>query len=188
MVKNTTGGNKSKGQARSSFTPKQTNTLRVSTDPCEIYCQVTKLLGDGMCHVSDLKKIIRLCHIRGKFRGRGKRDNFINIGSWILIGIREWETVNEKKMQNCDLLEVYSDSDIKKLQNIVGIDWSVFSLQNLNTTENNVDTKNNIEIKFSNESSYYDFEMNEKSEKVGNEKSEKVGIKEEDEEINIDDI
>jgi initiation factor 1A len=94
MVKNTTGGSKTKGQARKlvSFDSKASNKmLRISTDIYEVYAQVTKNLGNGMCHVLCADTKTRLCHIRGKFRGRGKRDNLVGLGSWLLVGIREWE-------------------------------------------------------------------------------------------------
>ena len=121
MVKNTTGGSKTKGQARKlvSYDAKTTSkALRLSTDECEIYAQVTKYLGNGMCHVLSTDGKTRLCHIRGKFRGRGKRDNMIGVGSWILIGLREWEIGKDdtKKLENCDLLEVYNNIEQDKLK------------------------------------------------------------------------
>ena len=129
MVKNTTGGSKAKLQGRKFVNVKATNILRISEDPCEIYAQVTKTLGNGMCHVICLDEKTRLCHIRGKFRGRGKRDNFLGRGTWLLIGLREWESSSESKtdkLQNCDLLEVYNDHDKDRLKNTVRENWSVF--------------------------------------------------------------
>jgi translation initiation factor IF-1 len=129
MVKNA-GGNKTKGQARKFATAKSSSVLRISENEFEVYCQVTKVLGGPMCHVVDTKGVVRLCHIRGKFRGRGKRDNFISNGSWILIGLRDWEAGKESslgKLENCDLLEVYNELDKDKLKNTVtSINWSSF--------------------------------------------------------------
>jgi hypothetical protein len=87
MVKNL-GGNKAKGFARKSFAKKD-NALRISQEEDEVYAQVTKIFG-GTCQVTTLDGTDMLCHIRGKFKGRGKRDNFIGIGSWMLVGKREW--------------------------------------------------------------------------------------------------
>jgi len=131
MVKNTTGGNKSKGKASKSFA-KPTNTfLRLSHDEDnELYAQVVRPLGNGMCHVQCIKDgATRLCHIRGKFRGRGKGDNIVKNGSWLLVGLREWEraSADPKKFQNCDLLEVYTDVEKEKLRNSVKINWSLFN-------------------------------------------------------------
>lgn len=126
MVKNS-GGNKAKGFARKSFA-KTDRQLRVSTDPEEVYAQVTKVLGGMMCQVITLEGTEMLCHIRGKFRGRGKRDNFIGNGTWMLVGKREWEkeSVNGKLL-NCDVIEVYSDSDKNKLKNtMTSVNWSLF--------------------------------------------------------------
>jgi len=133
MVKNTTGGSKHKGQARKFVNaPRQNANIRLSTDECELYAQVSKMLGNGMCHVLCIDGKTRLCHIRGKFRGRGKRDNLIGNNSWLLIGLREWETEknNDIKLQNCDLLEVYSPIDVDRLKNTVNENWNLFNNDN----------------------------------------------------------
>lgn len=126
MVKNC-GGNKAKGFARKSFA-KTDSGLRVSKEPEEVYAQVTKILGGIMCQVVTLDGTEMLCHIRGKFRGRGKRDNFIGNGTWMLVGKREWEKESTKgKLLNCDVIEVYNDSDKNKLKNtITTVNWSLF--------------------------------------------------------------
>ena len=126
MVKNA-GGNKAKGYARKNLV-KGTHALRASEDPAEIYAQVSKIMGGSICRVHDLKGIERNCHIRGKFRGRGKRDNLIVAGTWLLVGLREWEQESGPgKLLNCDLIEVYSDGDKVRLKNLVtNVDWSRF--------------------------------------------------------------
>jgi hypothetical protein len=65
----------------------------------------------------------RLCIIRGKFRGRGKRDNIITNGKWVLVGGREFESTKSgegKDLEKCDLLEVYSDLDKERLKTLGG--------------------------------------------------------------------
>lgn len=127
MVKNVSGGNKSKGFARKNITKKD-NALRSSEDEDELYAQVTKIFGGTMCEVISIDGTNMLCHIRGKFRGRGKRDNFIGNGTWLLVGKREWEKEASKgKLLNCDVIEVYNDSDkIKLKNNITTVDWTLF--------------------------------------------------------------
>jgi initiation factor 1A len=129
MVKNT-GGNKTKGQARkfvNSDDKKDTKKLRESEDPLEIYSQVEKVLGNGMYNVICIDGKNRLCHSCGKFRGRNKKDNFVSLGTWLLVGLREYETGgNNKKLQNCDLLEVYNDNEKERLKTTVNQDWSIF--------------------------------------------------------------
>jgi len=127
MVKNVHGGNKAKGFARKSYA-KGANTLRVSENESEVYAQVIKILGGSNCHVVDAEGITMLCHIRGKFRGRGKRDNLIGNGTWILVGLRDWEKEpSPGKLLNCDLLEVYSNFDKERLQNTVtSVNWNSF--------------------------------------------------------------
>ena len=152
MVKNTTGGNKAKGFARKTFT-KASNALRLSNDEAEVYAQVIKVLGGAMCHVVDIEGNQMLCHIRGKFRGRGRRDNFIEIGTWVLVGMREWEKEPSKgKLLNCDMLEVYNDHDKERLKNTVTtVDWNCFiSNDNKKFSSSSLEQENN-EINFSSE-------------------------------------
>jgi initiation factor 1A len=132
MVKNTHGGSGHKKFARKHTGGAKSNKLRVSEDEGEIYAIVTKMLGNGMFHCHCIDGTVRLGHIRGKFTGRGKRDNMVEGGKWVLIGLREWDVPSEKsssiskgkeKMQQCDLLEVYSDMDKQRLRESVSEDW-----------------------------------------------------------------
>jgi hypothetical protein len=126
MVKNL-GGNKAKGFARKSFA-KSDNALRISQEEAEVYSQVTKIYGGKMCQVTTIDGIEMICHIRGKFSGRGKRDNFISNGTWLLVGKREWEKESTNgKLLNCDVIEVYNESDKNNLKNtITSVNWSLF--------------------------------------------------------------
>jgi len=130
MVKNVKGGSSHKSQARKftgdASSSKQNSKLRVIEESGEIYAQITKNYGNGMCDALCIDSVTRLCIIRGKFRGRGKRDNTIRVGSWILAGKREWESEKSGEKQKCDLLEVYSDFDIERLKKSVQGNWKVF--------------------------------------------------------------
>jgi len=146
MVKNVKGGSGHKGQARKFVVPassKQIVKTRVALEDGELYAQVTKILGNGMCHVLCQDNKTRLCFIRGKFRGRGKRDNMISNGRWILVGLRDYESEKAGgKMDNCDLLDVYSDQDKERLKNqIQTVNWGQFILNDrVNTNTNDGDT------------------------------------------------
>jgi initiation factor 1A len=140
MVKNTHGGSSHKKFARKYTSGAKSNKLRVSEDEGEIYAIVTKMLGNGMFHCHCIDRTIRLGHIRGKFTGRGKRDNMIEGGKWVLIGLREWDIPSEKsssiskgkeKIQQCDLLEVYSDLDKQRLRESVSEDWHIFDINDV---------------------------------------------------------
>ena len=158
MVKNTTGGNKSKGFARKGFI-KTDYALRTSTDPAEVYAQSTKMLGGGACHVKTIDGIELLCHIRGKFRGRGKRDNFIGMGTWLLVGLREWEKEAAKgKLLNCDVIEVYSESDKIKLKNTVtSVNWNIFTLNdNKQNSSDNIDIGDDFDFTDEKTQEYHD--------------------------------
>jgi translation initiation factor IF-1 len=130
MVKNTTGGSKAKGQARKVGSGGQTNKLRISHDELEVYAVAVRAYGNAMFEVLGVDNIKRLCHIRGKFKGRGKRDNFISVGMYLLVGLREWESqdalIAQKKLPNCDLISIYSDQDKDRLKSDEShIDWDV---------------------------------------------------------------
>ena len=147
MVKNTKGGSGQKKFARKNTGGSKNNKLRISEDEGEIYAIVTKMLGNGMFHCVCADGASRLGHIRGKFTGKGKRDNMVEGGKWVLIGLREWDVPSEtstrsisnpkEKIQKCDLLEVYSDSDKQRLRETVSEDWSLLD-------NNDVSKKNKV--------------------------------------------
>jgi translation initiation factor IF-1 len=97
--------------------------LRTSQNKSEIYGVVKRLNGNTF-DVTCIDEKERRCFIRGKFKGRGKRDNIIEVDKWVLIGLREFQQapselvlVNGKKeMEMCDLLEVYSSSEKETLK------------------------------------------------------------------------
>ncbi len=120
----------------------QNKFLRVSQSKEEIYAYIVRLLGNSMCLVKCLDGYERLCHIRGKFTGRSKRENALSQGTWVLIGLRQWDAEKEfaskvsktdKKIQKCDLLEIYSASEREKLR----VQEKIF--QDLITEGNNSD-------------------------------------------------
>ncbi len=189
MVKNTSGGSKTKGQARKFATFKPSNALRLSQDDYEIYAQITKILGGSMCHCDCIDGKTRLCHIRGKFRGRGKRDNLISTGTWVLVGLREWEVGKESskgKLENCDLLEVYSDLDKERLKSTVtSVNWSSFIAFDNKTT--NVAAESSDLFEFTDERTEEYRRLIE--EQIAQGKSINIITEEEEEEeINIEDI
>ena len=149
MVKNT-GGNKAKGYARKNMSG-GSHALRLSEDPAEVYAQAVKVCGGSICRIIDLNGTEMTCHIRGKFRGRGKRDNLIGPGTWLLIGLREWEKEpSTGKLLNCDLIEVYSDLDKNRLKNIVtNVNWSLFITNDTKSINSTSDDGAASDIQFS---------------------------------------
>ena len=126
MVKNTNGGNKSKGQARKNMDSGGGGGGRVrkATEEGEVYAQVTRLLGGGNCYVNTLSGKQLLCAIRGKFSGRNRRSNILVVGTWVLVGMRDWASEKDK----CDLLEVYQATDKAKLRAAEpGLNWAAFN-------------------------------------------------------------
>ena len=115
MVKNKTGGNRHKKQARKNVNAPVSTKLRLAKEEGEIYAKVTTLHGGGMAEVICSDGVTRLLIIRRKFKGRNKRDNSIGIEKMVLVGKRLWEVVSDNKKQKVDLLYVYSHSQVEEL-------------------------------------------------------------------------
>lgn len=129
MVKNF-GGNKSKRLGRKHVQQPQERRLRFPMEKGEIFAIVIKLLGHDMAEVKCIDDINRLCIIRKKFRGRSKRDNTLVSGTVVLVGLREWEVRKEskKKLQKCDLLEVYRSNEVDRLRKDASYEnWGVLA-------------------------------------------------------------
>ena len=111
MVKNL-GGNKAKSFARKNEKPNSSNKLRMSECDEEKYAVVRKIFGGCVCEIfcDDLK--YRKGIIRGKFRGKGKRNNIIAPGTVVLVGIRDWASESDQS----DILEVYSPLELDQLK------------------------------------------------------------------------
>lgn len=130
MVKNTKGGKGHKSLGRK-YQTQNNNALRISTDPLEKYAFVTKIYGGGMCevwYIDDSNKNIKLIgHIRKKMKGRQKRHNNIVPNSYVLIGLREWET----EPKNCDIMCIYDENQVELLKQNPSVNMS--SLSQFNT-------------------------------------------------------
>ena len=141
MVKNTQGGSKHKGQARKLVNAPISTKPRLSESDDECYAFVTKMLGNGMCHVnlshkgSLFQNVVG--HIRGKFRGRNKKNNIVSTGNFVLVGLRTWENT----IKNCDIIFTFIDSHIQYIP---------FDLQSLNLNSNLIISHDNISFSNSN--------------------------------------
>jgi len=180
MVRNKRGGNKGKKIARKHNTQQpQSRGLRLSKDKCEMYAMVDTMYGNGMCNVMCNDGVERLCIIRRKFKGRGKRDNFVGAGSWVLVGLREWEVVHPNKKPKCDLLEVYNNMEKDRLKKTkINFNFLLNSTTNQNEEEDNIEFVNEKTLKYEN------MIENLNKEKV----QDNLIINKDEDEINIDDI
>ena len=145
MVKNSTGGNRVKSQARKLVASSHSHALRLSCDPLEQYGCVTKIYGNGRIAVTTVNNLELLCVIRGKMRGRSKRHNVIILGSIILVGLREWE--GPENFKNADVLEVYDAGDVNKLFSIPST--KIYNLEKFSQIFNK--QKDDLGFEFSND-------------------------------------
>jgi translation initiation factor IF-1 len=131
----------------------QSKILRTSTCSDEIYSYVTRILGNGMCLVKGIDGYERLCQIRGKFSGRSKRENTLVVGTWVLVGLRQWDAEKEfaskqtktstKKIQKCDLLEIYTPGEREKLR----VQEKIFQDVASENSDDEFQGKNTVEFK-----------------------------------------
>lgn len=138
MGKNVTGGKHAKKAGY--VGPRK---LRLLESDLERYAIVTKMLGNSMCHVKCADDVVRLCIIRNKFTGKHKGNNFLKPGSWVLVGLRDWETKSDK-IEKCDLMEVYTESDKSKLLD-TAVNFTIL-LKEDNLISNTTEEMDNIMI------------------------------------------
>jgi initiation factor 1A len=96
--------------------------VRTSTNSNEVYAVVEKKLGGGLLSVKCIDGIPRQCRIRGKFKS--KKKEFADVGSWILVGLYDFDKTNSKG----DLLEIYTQKDVHDLQKMDG-NWHVLGAE-----------------------------------------------------------
>lgn len=144
MVKNTAGGTKTKGLARKHVNSSNTTgtTIRLPDNELEQIVYVNKMLGNGMCEVYNNDDIRLIAHIRNKFKGRHKRSNNITTNSYILIGLREWET----PYKNCDVIFVYDDHHFNTIRNLTHL--PILNIINRNTMTQHTDTDTDYDTLF----------------------------------------
>ena len=150
MVKNSKGGCKSKRMARKHVNIGPQRSVRKITEDGEMYAIVVKHFG-GQCEVVTTDGVTRMCILRGKFKGRSRRDNNMAQGSWVMIGIREWEVRGDGKTK-CDLLCVYSDIERDELKQNSDVKFT--ELEKVNTEMTGVTVDNNVAFKDDKTSDY----------------------------------
>ena len=142
MVKNFGGKHGKKIARKNANSNNEVNSnrkLRFANGSDELYGLVTKCLGNGQFLIMCIDQKERLCIIRNKFTGRNKQSNMISIGSWVIIGLRAWETSKPNKKDKCDMLEVYTNNEKHKLLEESKISLSFLTQQEnilLNSEEN----------------------------------------------------
>ena len=112
-------GNQKRGKKNAGAGPSAG--LRLCTEEGEQYAVVARVLGGPNCQVVCQDGQTRLCVIRNKFRWRNKSHNRISPGTWVIVGVRDWETT-AKGDQKCDVLEVYADGDVAQVRQLANVD------------------------------------------------------------------
>lgn len=185
MVRNKKGGSSHKKMARKNVAPKggyRSRKLRKVHEEGEIYARITAISGGGHAVILCSDGKIRTLVIRGKFRGRNKRDNTIKPNSLVIAGLRSvtmGEVISGNKKEKADLIYVYNESDFDELKEIQAI-------QNILSDEKKGQIKHDNESGFIFGDKEDDEEDEEEVIEKGKEKSENFKIG--DVEISFDDI
>ncbi len=126
MVKNKKGGSSHKKMARKHVSQGnfRQRKLREPGDG-EMFARVTRVNGGNVFEVLCNDKKPRQMIVRKKFRGRNKRDNTIMLGTMVLVGLRDWEILSEKKKPKVDLLEVYGSSQMDELKKLKSLNKDI---------------------------------------------------------------
>ena len=125
MVKNKQGGNRHKKMARKNVKTAGNSIKMRYAGESEMYARVIKVYGQGNVDVLCNDKVVRLCVIRRKFRGRNRRDNNIVLNGMVLVGIREWEHLAAGKKPKVDLLYCYSGGQLEDLKRAKGFNHDI---------------------------------------------------------------
>ena len=185
MVKNKKGGSSHKKMARKNVAPKggyASRKLRLPKVEGEIIARVTAISGGGHAVIKCTDGKERTLVIRGKFRGRNKRDNTIRPGCMVLAGLRSVSmgaVINPRKKEKADILEVYSDSAFEELKNIPAV-YDILD----NTKKKEVDDDSSILFT----DKILDTTQEESLEELTNPKSKKDLFTDGTDEISFDDI
>ena len=127
MVKNKKGGSSHKKMARKNVAPKggYNKKLRKAVEEGEMYARVTAMLGGGHARIICADGIERTLVIRGKFRGRNKRDNTLKLNTFVLVGLQSVSfgaVIQKGKLEKADLLEVYKEGQKEELIKLPGME------------------------------------------------------------------
>ena len=106
MVRNKTGGNKTKGKGRKFSRPKTLNIEDLKKIDGQEYAYVKEKYGGGRFKVICYDKIERMAIMRGKLK---RMSGKLNAGGLILVSLRGFQD------DKCDILEVYKSENIDKL-------------------------------------------------------------------------
>ena len=118
MVKNKSGGKRSKGLARkdNSSEVAVTTKIRFKEDAAKeavglyYYAKVTKCLGNCrfLAACDDGTDRVASCLHFGK---KNRRENNIDMGANLLVGVAEYNTATHGKQQPCQILDLYSPAE-----------------------------------------------------------------------------
>lgn len=120
MVKNKTGGKRSKGLARKQHNEETvTRRIRTKEDAAKetkglpgdyYYAKVVKAHGNcrfGVACDDGVDRMASCLH----FAKKNRRDNNVEVGSCLLVGVADFHAATDGKVQPCQILELYQPAE-----------------------------------------------------------------------------
>jgi translation initiation factor 1A len=101
MVKNSTGGNKTKSKARKTFTLKTIPHDELVKIAGQEYAYVQKKFGDGRYELICYDRVTRL----GISRGTIKKKSRVDVGNLVLVSLRDFQD------NKCDIIHVFTTEE-----------------------------------------------------------------------------
>lgn len=189
MVKNKKGGSGHKKMARKNVAPKggyHNRKIRKPVEEGEIFARVTAIHGGGHAGILCADGKVRTLVIRGKFRGRNKRDNIIRVNTIILAALRSvtmGEVVSARKKEKADLIYVYNESQMDELKEIPEV-YKIFD----DTKKSQIKEEIDCGFEFSNKIIDNNNDDDDKKSNIKIEKKKETLFKDDDVDIDWDDI
>ena len=118
-------------------------------EPLKMFRQYKKNVGrnvevvvlDGARIEGLLKEITDVFILVEETKGKNKKKETVDVGTWILVGLYDFDKTNTK----CDLLEVYTQKDVMDLQKMDG-NWHVLGAEKQVYDEHIMETTTSIEL------------------------------------------
>lgn len=154
MGKNKGGGSKHKKYAKKKNVSNNVHRkLRKPVVEGEIYARVIAVSGGSHAKIWCADKKERTLVIRGKFRGRNKRNNTISLNCIVIAGLRSvsmGEVIEKNKKEKADLIYVYDKNEMDELKLIPEV-YSILNSKEKNDADDDIfdrseETTEDIEI------------------------------------------
>ena len=122
-------GNKSKKKNKKKKNYDSVSTKLIYSEEGQYYAVITKMLGDGRVMLKYVNGKNRLVEVMGIIRGSMRKRVWINIGNFVLITERDYES------GKVDIIHKYTDKNVHSLKKNKEITQELFDCSDSYTTK-----------------------------------------------------